>query len=177
MKKEKYKDIAVAKEIQFQLLKSKKEVVDIVKKEQEVFLNLFPVIGKIYGNNPRGVKRLESSYNAIMNEFKQIIYINQQLLLDESQYEILYDKSLNTPTTDKLKNMLTQYEEASSKQLEMSRNISKLIHIFKEDLINYKEHLHVEKSKGDIKLKDIQYLEQAISHLDKLTDDLQNYEK
>ena len=59
----------------------------------------------------------------------------------------------------------------------MSRNISKLIHIFKEDLINYKEHLHVEKSKGDIKLKDIQYLEQAISHLDKLTDDLQNYEK
>ena len=48
---------------------------------------------------------------------------------------------------------------------------------FKKDIIEYKEHIspnmNVDESAN---LANIQHLEQAISHLDKLTDDLKNYE-
>ena len=51
MKKQDYQSILVSIKIELQLLNSIGDIVKLVQKEQDLFFELFPLLGKIYGHN------------------------------------------------------------------------------------------------------------------------------
>tara|TARA_Y100001954_G_scaffold175072_1_gene186015 strand:- start:285 stop:821 length:537 start_codon:yes stop_codon:yes gene_type:complete len=177
MKKQDYQSILVSIKIELQLLNSIGDIVKLVQKEQDLFFELFPLLGKIYGHNKNELAILENSYNAIMDEFRKIIYINDHLKLDEKQFNVLVQKQAIEKTSVGINKMIQYYQEESNKQIAIVKVVNQMILKFKKDIIEYKEHIspnmNVDESAN---LANIQHLEQAISHLDKLTDDLKNYE-
>ena len=177
MKKQDYQSILVSIKIELQLLNSIGDIVKLVQKEQDLFFELFPLLGKIYGHNKNELAKLENSYNAIMDEFRKIIYINDHLKLDEKQFNVLVQKQAIEKTSVGINKMIQYYQEESNKQIAIVKVVNQMILKFKKDIIDYKEHISPNMNVDEAaNLANIQHLEQAISHLDKLTDDLKNYE-